>query len=281
MKVAQWKRHRLLLVLFAAALAVLVETTVRGNHTVFSATNAYRAWLRVRTMTVTAYRSRIKDPGPTRVYFKSHPVPKLQIGAGGNDPDGWLNTDIEPLGKEVLLDATGRFPFPDGSFQYVFSEHVIEHVSWESGIAMLKECYRVMAPGAKIRTITPNLTKFVQLLGGPADPDAQRFIGAKLRLHRWPMTPVPGAYIFNQQVRDWGHQFLYDPQTLRKSLELAGFKQITEHRVAEKTDPVFQEVEKRTRLQGSDLWVINNWEAMAFEAVRPFESNRLAGVSKR
>jgi len=29
---------------------------------------------------------------------------------------------------------------------------------------MLKECYRVLAPGGKLRVVTPNLTKFVQLL---------------------------------------------------------------------------------------------------------------------
>lgn len=56
------------------------------------------------------------------------------------------------------------------------------------------------------------------------------------------------------QVRDWGHQFLYDSATVRKSLELADFKQINEYRVEDKTDPVFGEVERRTRNEGSDLW---------------------------
>ena len=91
---------------------------------------------------------------------------------------------------------------------------------------------------------------------------------AKMRFHGWPESPVTGAYIFNRQVRDWGHQFLYDPATLRKSFELAGFRQITEYRVDEKTDPVFRQVEIRTRNEGSDLWLINSWESMAFEAVR-------------
>jgi predicted SAM-dependent methyltransferase len=217
---------------------------------------------------IRAYRTRIKDPGVIRNYLESHSVRKLQVGAGGNDPTGWLNTDIEPTTKEVYLDATDRYPFPDGSFQYVFSEHMIEHVRWEAGVAMLKECYRVLAKGGKVRIVTPNLKKFAQLLLGGADAEAKRYIVAKLRFHGWPDTPVTEAYIFNRQVRDWGHQFLYDAVTLRKSLELAGFKQITEYRVGEKTDPVFQEVEMRTRHAGSDLWVVNNWEAMAFEAVR-------------
>ena len=123
----------------------------------------------------------IRDPRVIRDYLESHSVRKLQLGAGGNDPIGWLNTDIEPTSNEVYLDATKRYPFPDGSFQYVFSEHVIEYVPWEAGVAMLKECYRVLAPGGKLRVVTPNLAKFVQLLAGNPDADAQRFIAAKLR----------------------------------------------------------------------------------------------------
>ncbi|HEV8720780.1 MAG TPA: methyltransferase domain-containing protein [Candidatus Binatia bacterium] len=220
------------------------------------------------TIASDSYRRRIRDPRVIRDYLESHSVRKLQLGAGGNDPAGWLNTDIAPRRDEVYLDATKRYPFPDGSFQYVFSEHMIQAVPWEGGVAMLKECYRVLAPDGKLRVVTPNLTKFVQLLIGNPDADAQRFIAAKLRLTGWPESPVTGAYIFNRQVRDWGHQFLYDPATLRKSLELAGFKQIVEYRVDEKTDPLFREVEFRTRNEGSDLWLVNRWESIAVEAVR-------------
>jgi predicted SAM-dependent methyltransferase len=215
-----------------------------------------------------SYRRRIKEPRVIRDYLESHSVRKLQLGSGGNDPVGWLNTDIAPTRDEVYLDATERYPFPDRSFQYVFSEHMIQAVRWEDGVAMLKECYRILAQGGKLRVVTPNLAKFVQLLTGNPDAEARRFIAAKLRLTGWPESPVTGAYILNRQVRDWGTQFLYDPTTLRKSLELAGFKQITEYHVNEKTDPVFREAEIRIRNDGSDLWVVNRWESMAFEAVR-------------
>jgi predicted SAM-dependent methyltransferase len=267
----------LIMVAFFTLLAATgyLETAVRANSTVFGVAKpvvqAYRSTVfgvaKVEKIVVQAYWSRSK-PEVIRDYLKSHSVRKLQLGAGGTDPVGWLNTDIEPNSKEVYLDATDRYPFPDGSFQYVFSEHMIEHVPWEAGVAMLKECYRVLAPGGKVRIVTPNLTKFVQLLAGGTDAEAQRFIDAKLGLHGWPVTPVPGAYILNREVRDWGHQFLYDPATLRRSLELAGFKQITEYPVEEKTDPVFQEAEHRMRHPGSGLFVVNKWEAMAFEAVR-------------
>ena len=210
----------------------------------------------------------IKDPGVIRAYMNAHPVRKLQLGAGGNDPGDWLNTDIEPNRNEVYLDATGRYPFPDGSFQYILSEHVIEHVPWEEGLAMLKECHRVLASGGQIRIVTPNLMKLFQLLTGPIDEAQRGYIVAKLRLHPWPVTPVTGAYIFNHEVRDWGHRFLYDSATLRKTFELAGFNRVTEYPVEEKTDSVFKNAELRTRNPGSDLFLENSWEAMAFEAVR-------------
>src|SRR6266480_3275862 len=96
-----------------------------------------------------AYRTRIKDPVVIRNYLESHPVRKLQLGAGGNDPTGWLNSDIEPIGKEIYLDATDRYPFPDGSFQYILSEHVIEHVRWEAGVCDAKGVLSGAGKGGK------------------------------------------------------------------------------------------------------------------------------------
>jgi hypothetical protein len=49
---------------------------------------------------------------------------------------------------------------------------------------------------------------------------------------------------------------------------LIGFKQITQYELTQKTDPVFQEVELRTHHVSPDIRLINNWESMAFEAVR-------------
>ena len=151
---------------------------------------------------------------------------KLQLGAGGNAAVGWLNTDIDPSGEEIYLDAARRYPFDDASFHYIFAEHVIEHISWEAGVRMLQECYRVLAKGAKIRIITPDLSRFLTPLNGQIDAEAQQFLIAKSRAEEIPITAVQNAYVFNREFSEWGHKFLYDPPTLRKTLELAGFKEI-------------------------------------------------------
>src|SRR6266849_4413296 len=78
-------------------------------------------WIRI---TVAAWLA----PRSVARYIASHPVRKLQLGAGDVELPGWLNTDIEPLGRETYyLDATQRFPMPDRSINYIFAEHVVEH----------------------------------------------------------------------------------------------------------------------------------------------------------
>ena len=56
------------------------------------------------------------------------------LGCGSSILKGWLNTDFEPVSDEVVyLNVTVRFPFPDGAFDCVFSEHMIEHVTLPMG----------------------------------------------------------------------------------------------------------------------------------------------------
>jgi predicted SAM-dependent methyltransferase len=214
------------------------------------------------------YHQRFTDPRTIREYFETHSIRKLQLGAGGHTVAGWLNTDIEPKANEVYLDATSDYPFPSGSFHYVFAEHLIEHLPWEGGLKMLKECHRVLAPGGKIRIVTPNLVKSFQLINDSAGVEVRKVTEASRRLFDWPDTPVMAAYVFNKTMREWGHQFIYDPATLRKTFELAGFTEIKERRMGEKTDPIFEGVEFRTRSLGEDMWLTNSWGALAFEAVR-------------
>src|SRR5438477_50522 len=79
-------------------------------------------------------------------------------GAGFNSLPGWLNTDLEPKSASVIyLDAAKPLPFAYSTFDYIFSEHVIEHIPYPQGLSMLKECFRVIKPGGTIRIATPNL----------------------------------------------------------------------------------------------------------------------------
>lgn len=212
---------------------------------------------------------RYQAPGRIEAYLKTHSMRKLQIGAGDSNKPGWLNTDIEPIGDQAFLDATTPFPLPEGSVHYIYSEHVIEHISYEQGLGMLKESYRVLAPGGKVRVATPNLLKFVGLFQETKSPEAKKYMVEKMLWHEWPVTPDPECYILNQQLREWGHRFVYTPKLLRASLEAAGFKDIREFTAGESDDANFRGIELRAF---SGMRDINRFESLVFEGVRPSAS---------
>ena len=86
-------------------------------------------------------------------YLRSHPIAKLQLGSGTNLLNDWLNTDCSLFfPSNCFLDVTRPFPFKDGTFEYVFSEHLIEHLTYPQGVSMLKESYRVLKPGGRALT---------------------------------------------------------------------------------------------------------------------------------
>ena len=199
-------------------------------------------------------------------YLRSHAIRKLQIGAGSADYPGWLNTDIEPYQEEVYMDATKHFALPDGSIHYIFAEQVIEHLTYEEGLAMLRECHRVLAPGGKIRLATPNLLKYFALFEGLATEEGKRYISDKLKYDGWPQTSRPAATILNLEFRSFGHQFLYDPATLSDSLSKTGFQRITQFHPGESDDGQLRGIEMRHN--NAVVREANDYESMVLQAVR-------------
>jgi len=109
-------------------------------------------------------RIRLNRKRIIEAYFSANRIRKLQIGAGRAPLEGWLNSDLHPRRKNIIfLDASAPLPFPDGAFDYIFSEHMIEHLSRDQGSHMLRECFRILKPGGKIRLSTPNLEAILRL----------------------------------------------------------------------------------------------------------------------
>ena len=133
---------------------------------------------------------------------------------------------------------------------------------------MLRECYRVLARREKIPIIRPDLSRFPKLLKGQIDAETRQFLTSKSRAEALPITAVQNSYIFNRKFSEYGYKFLYDPPSLQKTFELAGFKEIRYRKVTDDTEPVFRHAELRTNHPISEVRIVNNWEPMAFEATR-------------
>jgi predicted SAM-dependent methyltransferase len=201
-------------------------------------------------------------------YFSRTTTPKLHIGCGKHILSGWLNTDSclhDPSLPIHLLDASRTFPFTDGTFAYVFSEHMIEHISYPAGLHMLTECLRVLKPQGVLRLSTPDLDFLLDLRRPDKSPLQHEYI-------RWSTgTNTPYApdltnetFVINNFVRDWGHSFIYDDRTLRQSLQLAGFSQLRKCALQESSVDCLRNLENEARMPAGFLRL----ESMVFEAVK-------------
>lgn len=194
---------------------------------------------------------------------------KVTLGAGTATLPGWIDTDYRPLSNRTLyLDVTKRFPFADESVDYFHTEHMIEHLSLSSSQFLLRECYRTLKPGGKIRIATPDITRINQILIDPNDTETAEYI--KWALAHVPPDAEPGTdltpcMVFNNFMRNWGHQFIYDGTTLTALLNKAGFVSVRRSEVNTSEDRNFIGLENRHLAIGEKA---NNFETMVFEATK-------------
>lgn len=186
------------------------------------------------------------EPSPLfpRELVESAGLLGLNCGSGGQLQIGWLNTDVVALGDihgnlsepdriarldgdlyYLQHDATEPFPLEDASFEWVYSEHFIEHLTLEQGIAWLKEVRRLLRAGGHVRISTPDLRLYVE---GYLDPDHEFLAEHFRRLDKVaPGLPFPvfdrPAWMVNQIFYRWQHQWIYDFDELKHAATLAGF----------------------------------------------------------
>lgn len=197
-------------------------------------------------------------------YLHITTTPKLHIGGGWRLLDGWLNTDLDLIPAVMQMDATQRFPFGDGTFQYVYTEHMIEHVPYPQGTYMLRECHRVMRKGGVIRVITPDLAAIVGLYRGDLSADQKKYLSWFCQTFVPAEYPPNAVSAINAMFRLWGHQFIYDEATLADAMRAAGFTSVTRWLLSESNHSDLQNLGNEQRYPEGLL----NCESLALEGCK-------------
>lgn len=207
-------------------------------------------------------------------YLLTHEVAKLQLGCGGNMLEGWCNTDGQCDGwyhpDGIRLDASKPFPINDNSFDYVFSEHMIEHLDYWSGYRMLEESFRVLKPGGRIRISCPSIDLLMQICADKEHPDHKAYI--EFLLNEPDKEPfVDDMFIFNKMFRFCGHTHIYTKTGLVTTMTAVGFEDFSEHNIIESDDPNLVGLEKVWHMPDFDGHNsrILQMETMTIEAVKP------------
>jgi predicted SAM-dependent methyltransferase len=144
--------------------------------------------------------------------------PYLHLGCGLEYKEGWLNIDLfHPWQHQDLRwNLLNGLPFRSASAEAVFHEHLLEHVSLESALRLMRETYRVLKPGGIVRVGVPDAGRYIQSYASE-----EQDIISKLKPGR------PTALIALQEVFYWhGHKTMYDEESLSLLLEDAGFRSV-------------------------------------------------------
>ena len=82
---------------------------------------------------------------------------KLHLGSGKNVKEGYTNIDkyVDFPGVEKL--DIFNLPYDDNSVDEILSEHLAEHIGFKDEEKFWRECARVLKPGGKIITETPDM----------------------------------------------------------------------------------------------------------------------------
>jgi predicted SAM-dependent methyltransferase len=212
-------------------------------------------------------------------YFAKSKIRKLQLGAGSNGLNGWLNSEafvpssfthsLKVAREYIFLDVCQPFPFEDNSVEYIFHEHVIEHINYHQGQSMLQECFRILKPGGWMRIATPNLQVLVGLYGRQSSVDDKLYLSEYVRFNSgvWSsdlshVSNNQAVFVLNHALRAWGHQFIYDYQTLSDAVGSAGFINISREEPQKSCDSHLANLEYRKDLVGI-------YDALVVEAQKP------------
>jgi predicted SAM-dependent methyltransferase len=195
------------------------------------------------------HRYGLHDRKVVKQYTQECRVRKLHLGCGWNLLPGWLNVDSVPRCRHALyLDARRPFYFRDQTFDYVFSEHMIEHIPYNDGIKMLAECHRVLRPGGKIRISTPDLAFIIRLHDSNKSSLQKRYVVWSNQTFFNSTIENNDVFVINNFMRNWGHTFIYDESTLKLAMEIVGFANITRYELSESEDDKLCNLENLTRI---------------------------------
>lgn len=202
----------------------------------------------------------------------------LNLGCGHINPVGWINVDgsnrawlaskwpwvdglltrlrlIEPTEfsrQTVHANLLKRFPWPDDSIDGIYMGEILEHFTKSEGETVLRECYRVLKPGAPIRVRVPDFVQYCESYLGEFRAVQQRDRSQWDESHdRWVKmffddicVRPPGWF------RSYGHfhKWMYDEVTLQLLMQGVGFQEVQRRRLHDSRLPGVEEVESRELL---------------------------------
>ncbi|MFQ5922922.1 MAG: methyltransferase domain-containing protein [Anaerolineales bacterium] len=122
----------------------------------------------------------------------------LNVGCGTLHSTQWNNIDLVSRSEFVLTwDVTWGLPYPDCTFEAVYSSHLLEHLKPDDGEALVAEFRRVMRPDGILRIVVPDLERICREYLSCLDAFARRPAEVNRQKYEWSVLAL-----IDQMVRE-------------------------------------------------------------------------------
>jgi predicted SAM-dependent methyltransferase len=170
-------------------------------------------------------------------------IKNLHIACGRVYATNFLNIDISPRELSINLEENviteipersntfvikmnlkNKFPGEPGTIEHIYHSHFLEHLSTIESHKFLTTCFHALKQSGKMRIAVPDF----KLWANNYVNDEQAFFDWYSKNFCKGKGSLTKLEIFNQMIYT-GHYYMYDFETLEKTLLNIGFKNIKEY----------------------------------------------------
>ncbi len=168
----------------------------------------------------------------------------LNVGCGVRWNENFINLDYTwhehiDICSNIEKDI---YPFTDNSLEGIYSEHCLEHISFDAMKFNLSEFFRILKSKGVVRIVMPDGELYFDLYMKKRNDSSVQLPYSK--------DEPTAIFSVNRIFRDNGHQFIYDFQTMELLLTQAGFSS----------------VQRKTYRQGNSEKLLIDWNYRAVES---------------
>ena len=157
-----------------------------------------------------------------RMFWKPLKSPLyVDIGCGPKGSPDFYNIDYSWVpGIDRCQNLDIGLDLPAASVDGVYTEHCFEHLDFGVVVSTIESLYRAMRPGAILRIVMPDAERHARAYLAALEGDRKAVPFGDVIERDGFYSPVMSI---NACMREHGHRFIYDFDTLRMICEKVGF----------------------------------------------------------
>jgi predicted SAM-dependent methyltransferase len=138
---------------------------------------------------------------------------QLHLGCGQRYIPGFFHVDANHYPHVDKVGPVERLDFlPDGAASLIYACHVLEHFDRKQVEGVLREWYRVLSPGGRLRLAVPDYEAWAKL-----------YVAGKLTNG---IAHVLGPMVGGQRDQHDYHKMIFDEPSLTMQLKAVGFSSV-------------------------------------------------------